>query len=235
MEKLKTIFKDVNRLSLFVSVLALIFSFVSFAKSISVQEKNTLFNTYSMDLCYQIRFSEELKKENISFYHGGNNPFYNGEDIPFYNEDEIMLIISDTDFMSIAPKVGGINRVALILNQGKEDFLIIAFSDGENWTGFYEAQDAFITTENFLLNIYGEDEDKYYSSAFILIEDYKHNFYLDMLIFEISKDDLSDIEKYVYNKFDLLNTYNKENYLDWFTNEQMKKYLKLRDRLNEIL
>lgn len=153
------------------------------------------------------------------------------------DDEEIMLVVSDPNYIRIIPKVGGVHRIAIMLNQRKEDFVAHTL-DGTNLNlvEFAEAQNTSFSTENFPLNLYAKDEDKYYSSAFLLLEDYNHNFYSNMIIFEISKNDLSDIEEYVYDEVDLLYAYNKkDDYLDWFTNEQMKRYLKLKNRLDEIL
>jgi hypothetical protein len=174
-----------------------------------------------MDLCYQIEFSEDIKEENVSYY----------------DETKKAIIISDSDYINIIPKSGGIHRISIFFSQAKEDFVFASFDDmASNVIEIYNAQDASYMLEGFFLNIYGEDDDKYYSSAFFLIEDYVHNFYLNMLIFEINKNDFTDIEERVYDEVDLLYTYNEgEGYICWFDQEYMKKFLNLKNRMDKIL
>lgn len=220
-KKLINIFEAINAHNTYVSILSLIISFFSLTWNYSLQVRNARYNTYNMDLCYQIEFSEDIKEENVSFY----------------DESKQALIISDIDFINIIPKSGGIHKTSIFISQRKEDFVFTSFDDvASNVVEIYDAQDASYTVESFILNIYAEDDDKYYSSVFILIEDYVHNFYLNMVIFEINKNDFTDIEERVYDEVDLLYTYNEEqDYLCWFDQEYMKKFLNLKNRMDKIL
>lgn len=218
-EKLKKIFETINSHNTYVSILALIVSVFSLTKSYSLQEKNSRFNTYSMDLCYSIEFSEDINECDITY------------------EDKGMLVISSKDLMSLVPRVGGIYKVSTFFNQSKEDFVfgssVNIISDIVNIS---EAQDTIVTLENLPLMIDVMDDDKYYCSVFLLIEDYKHNFYTNMIILEVDKKNLAYIDVRVYGEVDLLYTYNEDDdYIDEFDYQQMKKYLKLKKQLDKVL
>ena len=218
--KLKNIFEYINAHNTYVAILALIVSFFSLIWNYSLQEKNTRYSTYNMDLCYKIEFSEDIKEENVSFY----------------DEQEKALVVSNIGYINVIPKVGGIHKITIFINQRKEDFVFFSTDDViSDVVDIYEAQNASYAISNFILNIYAEDDDYYYSSIYLLIEDYNHNFYTNMITFKIDKDNFANIEPRVYDEIDLLYTYNKdEDYLDWFDNEQMKRYLILKNKLDKI-
>lgn len=219
--KLKKILQNINEHNTYVAIFSLIISIFSIIWNYSLQEKNTRFNTYNMDLCYSIEFAEDIKEENLFFY----------------DETEEAIVISGIKYVNIIPKCGGINSVSIIFNHEKEDFVFSSFGNTlPNLVNVSEAQDAPCSFEDFLLYLYAEDDYKYYSSAFLVIEDYNHNYYSNMIVFEINKNDFTDIEERIYSEGDLLYTYNKyEGYLDFFDYEQMKIYLNLKNKLDKIL
>lgn len=57
-----------------------------------------------------------------------------------------------------------------------------------------------------------------------------------MIVYEIDKEDMSNIKTRIYSDIDLLHVYNEDiNVLPEFDASQMKEYQNLKNKLDEIL
>ncbi len=217
-EKVKIFIKSIDTHNTFISLISLIVSIFIFFWTYSIQEKTFKFNTYNMDLSYKINISDKIDKENISV---SQNTIY----------------ITEKEYIKITLKTGGISKFGLAFPQPyyENDFDIdIINAVGSDKAIFREAQDFCCILENFSLPISDKDDDKYYSSIIFIFEDYKHNFYSNLIVFEFDKKNLTNIDTRVYDKFHLLLTSNDIQSIPAFDFEQLKRYSNFRKKMNEL-
>ncbi len=137
------------------------------------------------------------------------------------------------------PKVGGIQKLHIVHYHNDnliEEFPIDMADEGA--ASIYDAQKGSYNFGEYTIDILDEDENNYYSTLYLIIEDYNHNIFTNMLVYEISKENMSNIEIRVYDKFNIVFAYNTEdNYtnLSDFDISQIKEYQTLQDRIDKIL
>lgn len=214
--KIKKLLEAINT---YVSIFALIVSVFTFVWTYSLQNKTLKFSTYNMDLSYHIKFSDEIDKENVSFF-------------------QEYIQISAEEYLSITPKTGGIYKIALVLPQAnfENDFDIHVINMNEPTVStFQEAQDLSCTINTLTLPISDSDDSNYYSSMIFVFEDYKHNLFTNLIVFEIDKNNLSNIDERIYDESHLLLISNKTyGFMPDFDLAQLKRYLDLKKKFNEL-
>lgn len=199
-----------------------------------IQEKYNRMNTYDMNLSYDIWVDENSDNNDNS-----------SDNIGLYEK------IEDTSEVSFNEKISLPNQYGIIINPklgGVKKIYNIYYQNGNiyNKTSFYgyekdkitlnDASEGSIRLDILNLFITGEDEISYYSTMFLIIEDFKHNFYTNMIIFEINKNDPHKVNKRIYKEIDLLRAYNKsKSYLPDFDSERIHEYLDFKNQLNKIL
>lgn len=205
-------------LSIILSVVAIVISIYTYIESRDLQVKYDRINTYNTDLSYQITISDEMGREGVAIVDG-------------------QIQVKKKVDVKISPKLGGIQKIYMIYYENGN---IVALLPIEIFTkevvATLDAQDGSYDLTEYNLDILGEDENSYYSSVFFLIEDYNHNFFTNMIIYKIDKEDISKIVARIYNEVDLLHAYNEGilNLPD-FDRAQIKEYLSLKVKLDEIL
>ena len=219
--KLKEYLKEnlTDIITIIISGIALVVSIFTNIQNRALKERYDRLSTYNMDLNYQLDFSNELDENIVSFNNG-------------------LIEIDAEDHIVIDPKVGGIQKVYMIhYNEGE----VIAVFQLDLFTNYLvneiDAQNGYYEVGEYCLDIIDENENKYYSKLFIVVEDFKHNFYSNMIIYEIDKADISKMDIRVYNEVDLLYTYNQSPFtvLPEFDSKQLKEYLSFKDKLDKIL
>ena len=219
--KLKEYLKEnlTDIIPIIISGIALIVSIVTNIQSSALKEKYDRLSTYNMDLNYQLEFSNIIDENNISFNNG-------------------IIDIEAEDHIIISPKVGGIQKVYLIYYYEGEFFAVLPLDLFTNYlVDELDAHDGLYELGGYSLDVIDENKNKYYSRLFIVVEDYKHNFYSNMIIYEIDKANISKMNIRVYSEIDLLYTYNKGSILQIpdFDRKQLKEYLSFRDKLDKML
>ena len=68
------------------------------------------------------------------------------------------------------------------------------------------------------------------------MKDYQNNYFTNMIVYEIQKENMSNVKTRIYSDIDLLYVYNKNiSVLPEFDTNQMREYQYLKNKLNEIL
>ena len=76
----------------------------------------------------------------------------------------------------------------------------------------------------------------YYGTLYLVVKDFENNYFTNMIIYEVDKDDMSIFKTRTYSEIDLLYNYNEDiNVLPEFDANQMKEYQSLKKKLDEIL
>lgn len=204
----------VDIISIIVSVVALGFSMYSHFKSISLQEKYDILDTYGMALNYQVEVSDKT--------------------------DEGMFKLGDTEInkgqIDIIPKTGGIEKVYAIhyyQNNVKAILPVELYSSEMN---NYNSQDLYYRLTGYTIDKIAQTSEAYFGTLYLVIKDYQNNYFTNMIVYEIEKEDMSNTKIRIYSDIDLLHTYNEgTNVLPEFDTSQMKEYRNLKNKLTEIL
>ena len=220
--ELKKFIKEntLDSISILLSFIAIIVSIATFGKSASLQEKSTRYNTYNMDLNYHLKFFDELAEDEI-----------------FVDNDNDLITIVNDRFLEIVPLVGGVQKLYVVFGS-QEDVTDMTLYDmyNDDILDYYEAQNGSYTLQGLILDIMDEDDEYYYSSVFLVLEDYKHNIFSNMITFKIHKDDLN-VQIRIFEEIDLLYAYNREidAGFSMFDVMQIKEYLNLKKKFDEII
>lgn len=202
-----------NLITVLLSLAALIFSIYSHFNNIQLQEKYDMLNTYAMTLNYQVEISET--EGNLKF-----------------GDIEISKAC-----INITPKTGGIEKIYAIhyyKNNVKAVLPVELYTKGMEHE--YDAQNAGYNLNEYTIDCIAESSSKYYGTLYLLVKDYQNNYFTNMIIYEIDKENISNIQTRIYSDIDLLHTYNKElHILPEFDANQMSEYQNLKEKLSEIL
>lgn len=218
MEFLKKNWKEM--LEIFIKIIPIIIAVVSLKYTFEVDSKNEklekeykILNTYSMPLNYEVKISKKEGNGKIKF-----------------NDREI-----NKGAISITPKIGGIERVYAIhyyKNNVKAIAPVELYSrEIEN----YNAQTLQYKLTEYNIDNIAYTSKYFYGTLYLVIKDYQNNYFINMLVYEIPKDDMTKINTRIYSEIDLLHTYNKQiNVLPEFDANQMKEYYILKNKIKEI-
>jgi hypothetical protein len=212
--------KWIEIINLILAVLAIIISIFIHIENMGLQKQYYRINTYSMNLNYKIKLLNPTKEGDV------------------FLEDK-KIKINTPSHIGILPKVGGIQKLHIVHYHNDnliEEFPIDMADEGA--ASIYDAQKGSYNFGEYTIDILDEDENNYYSTLYLIIEDYNHNIFTNMLVYEISKENMSNIEIRVYDKFNIVFAYNTEdNYtnLSDFDISQIKEYQTLQDRIDKIL
>lgn len=195
-----------------IAVLSFIFSVIAHGETIDLEEKYNTLNTYMMSLNYQVHVSQEE----------GNFKFADIE----INGGQI----------DIVPKTGGIEKVyAIHYYEGNVKGILPVDLYADNIKD-KDADTYFYRLTDYTIDQIAYTEDRWYGTLYLVVKDYQNNYYTNMLVFDVDRDDASDYEVRVYEEMDLLYTYNNDsNPLPEFDAQQMTEYQRLRDYIREIV
>lgn len=201
----------IDIIAIVVSIVALVFSIYSHFKNINLQEKYDILSTYGMTLNYQVQISGE-----------GNFKFDDTE----INKGQIDII----------PKIGGIEKVYAIhyyKNNVKAILPVEPYSKGME---SHDAQELFYRLTEYTIDKIAQTSDEYFGTLYLVVKDYQNNYFTNMIVYEIEKEDMSNIKTRIYSDIDLLHVYNENiNVLPEFDASQIKEYQNLKNKLDEIL
>ena len=206
-----------NRLDIIavvVSIIALGFSMYSHFKNINLQERYDILSTYGMSLNYQVEVSYKTGEGNFKF---GDIEINKGQ-------------------IDIIPKIGGIEKVYAIhyyQNNVKKILPVELYSkEVEN----YDAQRLYYRLTEYSIDEIAETSKVYFGTLYLVVKDYQNNYFTNMIVYEIEKENMSNIKTRIYSDIDLLHIYNENiNVLPEFDANQMKEYQNLKNKLDEIL
>lgn len=184
-------------------------------KNFNLQEKYDILNTYGMTLNYQVEISDKIGKGNFIF-------------------DDIEISKGQID---IIPKIGGIERVYAIhyyKNNVKEILPVELYS--EELVENHNAQGAYYRLDGYTIDKIAQTSEVYFGTLYLVVKDYQNNYFTNMIVYEIEKEDMSNIKTRIYSDIDLLHMYNENiNVLPGFDASQMKEYQDLKNKLDKIL
>lgn len=96
-------------------------------------------------------------------------------------------------------------------------------------TGYAQVYGKYNTNVALTTNVY-------YGTLYLVVKDFENNYFTNMIIYEVDKDDMSIFKTRTYSEIDLLYNYNEDiNVLPEFDANQMKEYQSLKKKLDEIL
>lgn len=204
----------INIVTIILSIAALGFSIYSYFENYYLQEKYDILNTYGMTLNYQVEISDKTGEGNIKF-----------------DDTEI-----NTGQIDLIPKIGGIEKaydIQYYKNNVKAILPLDLYSKGVE---SYDAQELYYRIIEYNIDKIAETSYVYFGTLYLVIKDYKNNYFTNMIIYEIEKENIYNIKTRMYSDIDLLHAYNEDiNVLPEFDANQMKEYQNLKNKLDEIL
>lgn len=204
----------IDIIAIIVSIIALGFSVYSHFKNISLQEKYDILSTYGMTLNYQVEIADKTGEGNFKF-------------------DDTEISKGKID---IIPKTGGIEKVYAIHyyeNNVKSILPVELYSKGVE---SHDAQGLGYQLTEYTIDKIAQTSDVYFGTLYLVVKDYQNNYFTNMIVYEIEREDMSNIKTRIYSDIDLLHVYNENiNVLPEFDANQMKEYQNLKNKLDEIL
>ena len=206
--------KRLDIIAIIISIIALGFSVYSHFSNINLQEKYDVLNTYEMPLSYQVEISDKTGEGNIKF--------------------------SDTEIskgkIDIIPKIGGIEKVYAIHYYENNVKAILPVELYSKEIENYDAQGLYCRLSEYSIDIIAQTSEEYLGTLYLVVKDYQNNYFTNMIVYEIDKENVSNVKTRIYSDIDLLHLYNENiNVLPEFDASQMKEYQSLKDKLDEIL
>lgn len=201
-----------NIITIIVSIIALGFSMYSHFKNINLQEKYDMLSTYGMTLNYQLEISD--KEGNFKF---DDTEINNGQ-------------------IDIIPKTGGIEKVYAIHYYKDNVKAILPVELYSKEMENYNAQGLCYRLTGYSIDKIAQTSEVYFGTLYLVVKDYQNNYYTNMIVYEIDKEDMSNFKTRIYSDIDLLHVYNENiSVLPEFDANQMKEYLNLKNKIGEIL
>lgn len=201
-------------IAIIVSIVALGFSIYSHCKNINLQEKYDILSTYEMTLNYQVEISDKIGKGKLIF------------DDTEINKGQIDVI----------PKIGGIEKVYAIHYYKNNIKAILPVESYSKGVESHDAQGLYYRLTEYTIDKIAQTSDVYFGTLYLVVKDYQNNYFTNMIVYEIEKEDMSNIKTRIYSDIDLLHVYNEDiNVLPEFDASQMKEYQNLKNKLDEIL
>ena len=137
--------------------------------------------------------------------------------------------------IDVIPKIGGIEAVYAVhyyKNNVKAILPVELDADAEK----YDAQGMFYRLSDYTIDNVALTTNVYYGTLYLVVKDFENNYFTNMIIYEVDKDDMSIFKTRTYSEIDLLYNYNEDiNVLPEFDANQMKEYQSLKKKLDEIL
>lgn len=137
--------------------------------------------------------------------------------------------------IDVIPKIGGIEAVYAVhyyKNNVKAILPVELDADAEK----YDAQGMFYRLSDYTIDNVALTTNVYYGTLYLVVKDFENNYFTNMIIYEVDKDDMSIFKTRTYSEIDLLYNYNEDiNVLPEFDENQMKEYPSLKKKLDEIL
>lgn len=137
--------------------------------------------------------------------------------------------------IDVIPKIGGIEAVYAVhyyKNNVKAILPVELDADAEK----YDAQGLFYRLSDYTIDNVALTTNVYYGTLYLVVKDFENNYFTNMIIYEVDKDDMSIFKTRTYSEIDLLYNYNEDiNVLPEFDANQMKEYQSLKKKLDEIL
>ncbi|RGN88409.1 hypothetical protein [Dorea formicigenerans] len=137
--------------------------------------------------------------------------------------------------IDVIPKIGGIEAVYAVhyyKNNVKAILPVELDVDAEK----YDAQGMFYRLSDYTIDNVALTTNVYYGTLYLVVKDFENNYFTNMIIYEVDKDDMSIFKTRTYSEIDLLYNYNEDiNVLPEFDANQMKEYQSLKKKLDEIL
>ncbi len=202
-------------ISLIISIVSVLIAFGIGVQSWKLQKEYERLNSYSSSLDYTVEISRIKDEGKINF---------DGKEI-------------NTGRIDVTPKIGGISKVYGLhyyKNNIKAILPIELYRDGLEKT--HNAHDLMYGLDYYTLDCLAEDDESLFSTLFLVVEDYQHNYYTNMIVYEIDKENLSKIEIRVYTEIDLLYCYNEDmQVLPEYDSSQLLEYKSLLEKLSAVL
>lgn len=195
-----------NIVSILLSVIAMIISVYEHFEIIRYERMDT----YETPLAYNIEISDKKNDGKIEFM--GNT----------INTGSIYINI----------RTGGILNYNIIYCVNEKIDTMFSDSFTEKPELKYDSSELDFVIGEYTLEKEVEDDTYYYSSIFIVLEDYQHNYYTNMILYRLNKDDIQQIDTMVISEIDIIKYYDKgytEN--EFFNNDKLKDFIYLRDIL----
>ena len=137
--------------------------------------------------------------------------------------------------IDVIPKIGGIEAVYAVhyyKNNVKAILPVELDADAEK----YDAQGMFYRLSDYTIDNVALTTNVYYGTLYLVVKDFENNYFTNMIIYEVDKDDMSIFKTRTYSEIDLLYNYNEDiNVFPEFDANQMKEYQSLKKKLDEIL
>ena len=137
--------------------------------------------------------------------------------------------------IDVIPKIGGIEAVYAVhyyKNNVKAILPVELDADAEK----YDAQGMFYRLSDYTIDNVALTTNVYYGTLYLVVKDFENNYFTNMIIYEVDKDDMSIFKTRTYSEIDLLYNYNEDiNVLPEFDANQMKEYQSLKKKLDELL
>lgn len=183
-------------------------------ETIKLEERYSRLSTYGTKLAYKIEISD---KENDGLI------YFDGQEI-------------NTGNIEVIPKIGGIEKVYAIhyyQNNVKAIQQVELYREG--LVEDLDAQNGCYHLSNYTIDMIGKKSEVSYGTLYLVVEDYQHNYFLNMIVYEINKKD-GKLKTRVYSDIDLLHLQNEDIcVLPEFDIEQLKEFENLKDKLDEML
>ncbi len=204
----------VEIITIIVSIVALGFSIYSHSKNINLQEKYDKLSTYGMTLNYQVEISDKTGEGDFKF------------DDTEINKGQIDII----------PKTGGIEKIYAIHYYENNVKAILPVELYSKEVESHDAQGLGYQLTGYTIDKIAQTSDVYFGTLYLVVKDYQNNYFTNMIVYEIEKEDMSNIKTRIYSDIDLLHIYNEDiNVLPKFDTSQMKEYQNLKNKIDEIL
>ena len=183
-------------------------------KNIKLQEKYDILCTYGMKLNYQVKISNKTGEGKFKF-------------------DDYEISKGQID---IIPKTGGIEKVYAVHYYKNNIKAILPIELYTNGIDSYNAQRLYYQLTGYTIDKIAQTPHEYYGTLCLVVKDYQNNYFTNMIVYEIQKENMSDVKTRIYSDIDLLYVYNKNiSVLPEFDTNQMREYQYLKNKLNEIL
>lgn len=197
-----------------ISIISLAISIYLNYKNNKLEKKYAMIGTYGMTLNYEVKISQKIGNGIIKF---------DGKEI---KKGEIDII----------PKIGGIEKVYAIHYYKDNVKAILPVELYTKKIEEYDAQQLFYKLPEYTIDNIAHTTKSFFGTLYLVIKDYQNNYFTNMIVYEISRNDINDVRTRIYSDIDLLHTYNKSiNVIPVFDEDQMKEYQSLKRKLGQIL
>lgn len=197
-----------------ISIISLGISIYLNYKNNKLEKKYAMIDTYGMTLSYEVKISQKIGNGTIKF---------DGKEI---KKGEIDII----------PKIGGIEKVYAIHYYKDNVKAILPVELYTKKIEEYDAQQLFYKLPEYTIDNVAHTTKSFFGTLYLVIKDYQNNYFTNMIVYEVSRNDINDVHTRIYSDIDLLHAYNKNiNVIPAFDENQMREYQSLKRKLEQIL